>query len=85
MTVHATCRYCGKEWEESNYSEFYLSRLQCRVCKDKNIKLKKIEDSKVDYYVGCPDFPKKEDKKEEVDDYSSPVYHNPDLYGWGAD
>lgn len=68
MKIHFECRYCGKKWTEQVYREPEGTR--CGVCHDRNLKLTKPEDSKVDYYIGCPSFPKNDDK------YNKSIYYD---------
>jgi hypothetical protein len=72
MEITAICLYC--DHKRLFHSEI-TNYIKCEVCGDANIKYKKIEDSKVDYYVGCPPFPpkkeslpKEKDSKEDLPD-----------------
>jgi hypothetical protein len=47
------CQYCDYRWEV-NYAPKEEAR--CLVCKDNNIRVIDLFQSKVDYYVGCPPF-----------------------------
>lgn len=52
------CQYCGNSWQ-INYMP--NSKIFCPKCTDSDLKIADIS-QKVDYYIGCPPFPK--------DDYS---------------
>lgn len=54
------CLYCGKRWEDMITS---YRQPQCSDCKEKKmLKIRLVDESKVDYYKGSPPFPKKEEE-----------------------
>lgn len=59
MLVDVECTYCGQKWEENVYNQSSLHDMKCKYCKDKNLKFKDKDKSKIDYYQGCPPFPEK--------------------------
>jgi hypothetical protein len=61
MILALECLYCGHKWEKNAYNAISLESERCPRCKDSNLKVKELSKSKVDYYVGCPPFPKKEE------------------------
>lgn len=65
MKYNIECTYCGKQWIENVYNEFSLVDKKCPVCKDRNIKARRLESSKINYYQGSPPFPLKGDTKDE--------------------
>jgi len=63
MKVEITCTYCGHIWVETVYGKYDLENKRCTngECKDRRLVVKDIA-SKIDYYVGCPPFPEKDNK-----------------------
>lgn len=57
MKMLLICKYCDHHWQHYVYDD---SKTICPVCGDKNIRFKDMNDTKVDYYIGCPPFPKTE-------------------------
>lgn len=53
------CQYCGFAWKHA----YTPSKLVCDKCKDTNIRVINLDTEKVDYYVGCPEFPEDHWKK----------------------
>jgi hypothetical protein len=53
------CKYCGNSWE-INYTP--QEEVRCAQCKDTAIKVIDNYRDKIDQYVGCPDFPDKQEK-----------------------
>ncbi len=54
------CLYCGYEWVLNNNPSKYTV---CLKCKDKNLTIKDLSRTKVDYYAGSPPFEKKKEKE----------------------
>lgn len=48
MEVALECKYCGHCWTLSYYAVSMKNALKCPACRDKDIKVKKV--NKVDYY-----------------------------------
>lgn len=65
MKIHFECKYCGKQWRDVFYSEASIKNQRCRYCDDKNLKVRDLTDSRIDYYVGCPPFPSEVEKIED--------------------
>ena len=55
IKVYVTCHYCGHVWEDVIYQETPV--IKCRCGESNQLKVQKLEDAKVDYYVSCPEFP----------------------------
>lgn len=55
------CTYCGKKWERTVYGISNVENERCSKCGDTKIEVRDNSKSKVDYYSGCPAFPKKPD------------------------
>lgn len=48
-TLELTCKYCDKKWEMHAYS-YSVDKPQCPDCKDKNIIIRKKDNSKSDIF-----------------------------------
>lgn len=68
MNISFECQYCGHKWDE--FLRWGVSNIQpkCVKCGDKNVKAKKVEEAKIDTYVGCPPFEKTSVKTENRSD-----------------
>ena len=58
MRLQIICNYCDHKWSLNVYSKPNLKSIQCNKCMDKNIKMRDLNEAAVDYYIGCPEFPK---------------------------
>lgn len=76
MDVTLQCQYCGKEWEQTNFTNSDMMFLRCikSGCNDKNIRVRQLDKVKVDYYQGAPPFPEKKEA----------VKHNDEWPNWGG-
>lgn len=63
MKVSLECTYCGHKWIETIYHKSVIDGKTCShgTCRHKQLIVRDLND-KVDYYKGCPPFPKKEDR-----------------------
>lgn len=50
MWTSCECTYCGHMWEVIVWDQSAFEIIQCPTCKDKNIKKKDSQKSKIDYY-----------------------------------
>lgn len=56
------CEYCNFSWEVNYVTK---DRIFCTVCNDPNLRIIDLASTKIDYYQGCPPFPK--DKPDTTD------------------
>ena len=59
MEVLFRCLYCDHKWIVKIYGSS-VPQEDCGRCGDKNIIVKSLEKSKIDYYAGALPFPKEE-------------------------
>ncbi len=59
MMVQLECTYCGKIWKAYAHTKAAIEAMNCTRCGDTSLKITNLEDSKIDYYKGCPPFPEK--------------------------
>lgn len=45
-----TCLYCNHKWKAVYYFKPNIEDLKCPICNDKNLKVKKEEEKKKDFY-----------------------------------
>jgi hypothetical protein len=64
MNFLLSCRYCGYEWNKMGYGHISEDE-SCLKCNDKNIDVRDLSKTKVDYYAGSPSF---QDTTEEIKD-----------------
>jgi hypothetical protein len=78
MKVLLVCRYCAYSWERNMYmGEAFQEK--CWKCGDTNIDVKDMAKTKIDGYVGCPEFPeKKKEIKEENGNTDFPFHYGSD-------
>lgn len=58
MIFQFECCYCGYKYTRELFSRASIEAEKCSRCNDTTMKYKEYaEDSKVDYYKGCPPFP----------------------------
>jgi len=62
MQIKAQCQYCGVvEYVHVKY-EYLLNQFRCAYCNHDKLDFTRFnEQDKIDYYDGCPPFPKKEE------------------------
>jgi hypothetical protein len=85
MKVELHCQYCGYKSEREVFDPKYLKGDRCRKCNDLNLVVRELSAVKIDTYkmdqekkvetfdsyIGCPAFPPKVEKKQEVkEDYA---------------
>ncbi len=66
MILDLTCKYCGSNWKMDTTYRAPDREIFCFVCGDKDIAVKDVQKSKIDYYQGSPEFPKKETKDRDL-------------------
>jgi hypothetical protein len=60
MEVEILCQYCGHKNVTVIYNQKSLEGETCNKCNDKNLIVREVSKSKIDYYEGSPAFPEKE-------------------------
>lgn len=55
MKLLITCKYCDHKEEKITFNST-LDDLCCTRCGDKNIIAKSIDEAKINYYAGSPEF-----------------------------
>ncbi len=69
MILEIECLYCGYKWERNVYMRTSMDNEKCLKCKDSHLKVRDMNDVKVNYYLGSPDFPS--DKPDDPDPYDT--------------
>jgi hypothetical protein len=59
LEVLIICQYCGHKTTKVIYNQKSLTDETCDKCDDKNLVVKELSKSKIDFYEGCPPFPEK--------------------------
>lgn len=83
MKYYIECTYCGYGWVAAFYNKSYLASTTCSKCNDKHLKIKGLEDVKIDYYVGCPPFP--EPKRNNEDSTQPFITFDDYIKAYGSD
>lgn len=58
MKIEFQCQYCGHSWTDDVY--FTPENTKCKKCDDKNVKLRKYDDTSRDVFGYDSDAPKKD-------------------------
>jgi hypothetical protein len=56
MKIEICCNYCGYKTVRNEYDESFIRNLSCYKCNDKDLVIKEVSKSKIDYYMGSPPF-----------------------------
>lgn len=56
MKIYVECKYCGRKWDETIWSENELADKRCKfdTCKSRDLIVKDLTTEKVDYYKDPP-------------------------------
>lgn len=54
MKVKVTCTYCGYEVEDEIWSMANVEHMKCAKCSDPHLKIKKLDEEKIDTYSPNP-------------------------------
>ena len=65
MNFVIICLYCDHKETRQYFSKSMVKGDKCSRCGDKNLKVKEESSTKIDTYIGCPEFPDTESKDDD--------------------